>query len=103
MGKPKQTPSTNLAVLVDYMINFMDDVQSPKGAYARRRARKSVAHIPMSDTTGDQENLVADGAGVIGLTAQSRASISKNRSKSIGPGELDSLRDDSGNGQKVIQ
>ncbi|KAL8827071.1 MAG: hypothetical protein Q9191_003412 [Dirinaria sp. TL-2023a] len=54
----------------------------------------------MSDTSGDQENLAAHSAGTIGLTAQGRASISRVRSKSMGPGELESLRDGSGNGQK---
>ena len=79
----------------------MDKIQSPKGARVRSRSRKSISHIPTSDTIGNKENLAAENADITGLAAQSRAGTKKSRSKSLGPGDLDALRNELGNGQKV--
>jgi kinetochore protein Spc7/SPC105 len=67
----------------------------------RPKSRKSLAHIPSS--TMDQENMTAD-IGAMG-GAQKAAPIEKppkkSRSKSIGPGGLDALKDTTGNRRKV--
>lgn len=67
----------------------------------RPRSRKSLAHIPSS--IADQENVTAD----IGSLAGGKKPVpiekasKKSRSKSIGPGGLDALKDTSGNRRKV--
>ena len=69
----------------------------------RSRSRKSISHIPTFDAIGNKENLAAESADITGVEAQSRAGIKKSRSKSLGPGDLDALRNESGNGQKVVR
>lgn len=67
----------------------------------RPKSRKSLAHIPSS--VMDQENMTADlgalGAGKKAVPIEKLAK--KSRSKSIGPGGLDALKDTSGNRRKV--
>lgn len=61
------------------------------------KSRKSLAHIPSSQDM-DQENVTAD----IGALAGAKKAVSKkSRSKSIGPGGLDTLKDTTGNRRKV--
>jgi len=69
----------------------------------RPRSRKSMAHRPSPDMM-DKENITAD-IGALGV-AQKKAALverpsKKSRSKSIGPGGLDALKDTSGNRRKV--
>jgi kinetochore protein Spc7/SPC105 len=71
----------------------------------RPKSRKSLAHQPSADMV-DKENMTAD-IGALGV-AHKRAtigerSLKKSRSKSIGPGGLDALRDTTGNKRKVSQ
>lgn len=71
----------------------------------RPKSRKSMAH-PLSPETVDKENMTAD-IGALGV-GQKRDTFGerpskKSRSKSIGPGGLDTLRDTTGNRRKVIQ
>ncbi len=67
------------------------------------RSRKSLGSIPSSHTM-DQENMTADiGALAGGKRAPIGKSSKKSRSKSIGPGGLDALKDTTGNRRKVRQ
>jgi kinetochore protein Spc7/SPC105 len=69
----------------------------------RPKSRKSMAHIPSPDTM-DKENITAD-IGALGVgqkrTALGERPSKKSRSKSIGPGGLDALKDTTGNRRKV--
>ena len=76
----------------------MTSVQSPK-APRMRQARKSIAHVPTGDTGGGKENLTVDTATIGIVSAQKKQDGKKTRSKSIGPGGLDALREDAGNKQ----
>lgn len=62
-----------------------------------RQARKSIAHMPATDTIGDKENMTVDTAAITGLDIQAKQKSKKTRSKSIGPGGLDALKEDAGN------
>lgn len=71
----------------------------------RPKSRKSIAHRPSADMV-DKENMTAD-IGALGV-AHKRAALGerlskKSRSKSIGPGGLDALKDTTGNRRKVSQ
>ena len=79
----------------------MATAQSPKPAGTRPRARKSIAHLPSPDVTGDKENLTADSAGKLSLAASTKLEAKKPRSRSIGPGGLDTLKEDAGNRRAV--
>ena len=69
----------------------------------RPKSRKSLGHIPSSQEM-DQENMTAD----IGALASGKKAVpiekplKKSRSKSIGPGGLDALKDATGNRRKVL-
>ena len=65
-----------------------------------RQVRKSIAHTP-SDITGNKENVTVDAGAITSLSAQGKQAVKKSRSKSIGPGGLDALKDGSGNKQEV--
>jgi hypothetical protein len=68
----------------------------------RPKSRKSLAHIPSAKNL-EQENMTAD----LGALASGKRAVpiekpsKKSRSKSIGPGGLDALKDTSGNSRKV--
>ena len=66
-----------------------------------RQARKSLAHVPSTDVSGDKENVKVDSAELSSLTAQGKQATKKSRSKSLGPGGLDALRKSTGNKQEV--
>ena len=66
-----------------------------------RQARKSLAHVPSTDVSGDKENLMVDSAALSSLTVQGKQATKKSRSKSLGPGGLDALRESTGNKQEV--
>ena len=76
----------------------MAPTQSPK-APRIRQARKSIAHVPSADTGRDKENLTVDTAAIASLDIGGKQSGKKSRSKSLGPGGLDALREDAGNRQ----
>ena len=78
----------------------MASTQSPR-APRMRQARKSLAHVPSADSSGDKENLTVDSAALSSLTAQGKQASKKSRSKSIGPGGLDALKESTGNKQEV--
>jgi len=83
------------------MMSSRDEATLPA---TRPKSRKSLAHIPSSQSM-DQENMTADiGALAAGKNAVSIEKPSrKSRSKSIGPGGLDALKDTSGNRRKVCE
>ena len=66
-----------------------------------RQARKSLAHVPSTDVSGDKENLMVDSAALSSLTVQGKQATKKSRSKSLGPGGLDVLSESTGNKQEV--
>jgi kinetochore protein Spc7/SPC105 len=69
----------------------------------RPKSRKSLAHIPSAKAM-DLENMTAD----LGALSSGKQPVpiekasKKSRSKSIGPGGLDALKDTSGNRRKVL-
>lgn len=78
----------------------MSSTQSPKVPRVRQ-GRKSIAHMPSADITGNKENATIDAGAIANFSAQGNQTKKKNRSKSIGPGGLDALREGSGNQQEV--
>ncbi|CAD6589673.1 MAG: hypothetical protein ASARMPRED_004164 [Alectoria sarmentosa] len=77
----------------------MSSTQSPKIPRVRQ-ARKSIAHTPSADITGNKENATVGTGAIASFGAQGKQAAKKNRSKSIGPGGLDALKDGSGNKQE---
>ncbi|KAE8443290.1 hypothetical protein EG329_002006 [Mollisiaceae sp. DMI_Dod_QoI] len=68
----------------------------------RPKSRKSLGHIPSSQDV-DQENMTADvGLLVTGKRAPIEKNARKSRSKSIGPGGFDALKDTTGNRRKSL-
>ena len=63
----------------------------------RPRSRKSIAHMPSPDTV-HKENTTVDSTT---LADAPKASLKKSRSKSIGPGGLDALKEITGNRREV--
>lgn len=80
-----------------YAPHTMDTMESPKAKTQRPRSRKSIAHMPSPDTV-NKENTTVDSAT---LVEASKASHKKSRSKSIGPGGLDALKETTGNRRDV--
>ena len=75
-------------------------IPSPKAPRVRQ-VRKSIAHTPSAYLTGNEEITGLDGGTNASLNAQENKVAKKNRSKSIGPGGLDALKEASGNKQGV--
>ena len=75
--------------------------QSPKATQTRPRARKSIAHLPSPDINIEKENVTLGNIGTVSLKENIKAGPKKKRSKSIGPGGLDALKEDTGNRQMV--
>lgn len=69
-------------------------------ATRRPKSRKSLAHVPSAQTL-DQENMTADLGALTGKRGLPIDKPRKSRSKSIGPGGLDALKDTAGNRRKV--
>lgn len=66
-----------------------------------RQARKSIAHLPGPDLGEDKENTTVDTATLSSLTMDGKQAVKKSRSKSIGPGGLDALKEGAGNKRDV--
>ena len=77
----------------------MSSTQSPKATQVRR-TRKSIAYLPSPDLTFDKENTENGSAAT---RASAKPASRKPRSKSLGPGGLDALKEDAGNRQKAWQ
>ncbi len=71
--------------------------QSPKKSRAAPQSRKSVAHFPSPDVNNSKENATIQLSSV----PQEKPASRKPRSKSIGPGGLDALREGAGNRRQV--
>ena len=67
----------------------------------RPRVRKSIAHVPSSDTAQDQENAAQQRVKSSNPTAAPNVKSKKSRSKSLGPG-LDPLHEITGNRRKSV-
>lgn len=79
----------------------MESPQSPRRRRAPPRARKSIAHMPSPNVNIEKENLTVDAIAEASSTMEAKAAAKKPRSKSIGPGGLDVLREDTGNRRQV--
>ena len=78
----------------------MDDSTLPSN---RPKSRQSLAHIPISDTTTvDHENVTADVSSMQrSKSTAPKVDKKKLRSKSLGPGGLEALKETAGNAVKV--
>ena len=78
---------------------------APKFPPKQRRARKSIAHLPSTSigSNGQQDNQTENLTTYQSQSelAQSKNASKKSRSKSMGPGGLDALKETSGNRRKV--
>lgn len=81
---------------------MMESVPSPKKGRAPPRARKSIAHMPSPDVNIEKENLTSSPMAETNSTVKLKTAVKKPRSKSIGPGGLDALREDAGNRRQVF-
>ena len=70
--------------------------QSPK-APRMRHARKSIAHLPSQDVGGDKENATIDSTSFELMSRGTKNAAKKSRSKSLGPGGIDALKETTGN------
>lgn len=75
-------------------MSSLEEVTLP--ATRRPKARKSLSAIP-----ADKENMTAELGALTGKRAPVVKPAKKSRSKSIGPGGLDALKDTTGNRRKV--
>ncbi|PQE13516.1 Spc7 kinetochore protein [Rutstroemia sp. NJR-2017a WRK4] len=75
-------------------MSSLEEVTLP--ATRRPKSRKSLAEIP------DQENMTAELGALTGKRATADKPAKKSRSKSIGPGGLDALKDTAGNRRKSL-
>ena len=82
-------------------ISSMETAPSPSATRSKPRGRKSIAHLPSPDFGSAKENVTIDAAGLPGITAPEKQDVKRSRSKSIGPGGLDALKEDAGNRRKV--
>ena len=88
------------------IIQLSDNMAPPQAGAGvastkRPRSRKSIAHMPSPDTvmTTDKENMTLDTSA---LAAKATSKLQKrSRSKSLGPGGIEALQEDSGNRGKV--
>lgn len=70
----------------------------------RLSSRKSIGYLPSPNLdieTGDKENVGPDSLLGEVATIVTNAKQNKSRSKSLGPGGLDALKEDAGNKRKV--
>ena len=74
----------------------MEVSRSPK-APRMRHARKSIAYLPPSDAAGDKENATVDSTSFNSMSSKTKSAAKKSRSKSLGPGGIDALKETTGN------
>ena len=65
-----------------------------------RQSRRSIAHLPSPDLGVDKENATMDLAALSAMTG-GKTQNKKSRSKSLGLGELDALKEGTGNRGRV--
>lgn len=81
----------------------MENIQSPKKKErVPPRSRKSIAHMPTLAVNNEKENVTVNLAVPSTSIAQGNVAVKKPRSKSIGPGGIDVLKEDAGNRRQVV-
>lgn len=78
----------------------MSNYQSPHKASAAPQFHKLMAQLPSLDVNNAKENITLQSITSL-KSANEKAASRKPRSKSIGPGGLDALREDAGNRRQV--
>lgn len=78
----------------------MAENKSPR-APRMRQARKSIGHLPSMDTSVDKENATVDSSSFATMAAATKQTGKKTRSKSLGPGGIDALKEGTGNKSRV--
>ncbi|KAL8664894.1 MAG: hypothetical protein Q9168_007816, partial [Polycauliona sp. 1 TL-2023] len=73
-------------------------MESPKAKIPRPRSRKSIAHMPSPETVNKENNIFDSTTSA----EAAKASHKKSRSKSLGPGGLDALKETTGNRRDVL-
>lgn len=69
---------------------------------SRPKSRQSLAHIPPTSAPNEKENVTVDVSSTQrGYTAAAQVEKKKSRSKSLGPGGLEALKESAGNAVKV--
>lgn len=79
----------------------MSKHQSPKKASTASQSHKSMAQLPSPDINNAKENITLQSIASLKPIANDKLASRKPRSKSIGPGGLDALREDAGNRRQV--
>lgn len=79
----------------------MSNQQSPKKACTAPQSLKSMAQLPSPDVNNAKENITLQSITSLKVNTNDKPASRKPRSKSIGPGGLDALREDAGNRRKV--
>lgn len=79
----------------------MSNHQSPNKARAVPQSRRSMAQLSSSVVNNAKENITLQSVTSLKAVVHDRPASRKPRSKSIGPGGLDALREDSGNRRQV--
>ena len=104
IAKSQKSREHDINTAAIYSVDFCK-MLTPQGGVAthtRPRSRKSIAHMPSPDSGDlliDKENMTVD-TSVIAAKAASKMQ-KRSRSKSLGPGGLDALKEDAGNRRKV--
>ena len=75
---------------------------SKKKARAPPRSRKSIAHMHSLAVNNEKENVTVSLAITSASVANGDVAAKKPRSKSIGPGGLEALKEDAGNRRQVF-
>lgn len=98
--QPRLLNGLQRAFSLSVTMDSRDEVTLP--ATRPQKSRKSISHLPSTDSM-DKENMTTDlgGLGVTKRTGLGERPSKKSRSKSIGPGGLDALKDGTGNRRKV--
>lgn len=79
----------------------MSNYQSPKKASTASQSHKLMAQLPSPDVNNAKENITLQSITSLKAIANDKQASRKPRSKSIGPGGLDALREDAGNRRQV--
>lgn len=79
----------------------MSNQQSPKKACTASQSLKSMAQLHSPDVNNAKENITLQSIISLKASANNKPASRKPRSKSIGPGGLDALREDAGNRRQV--
>lgn len=79
----------------------MSNHQSPEKAGAAPQSHKSMAQLSFPDVNNAKENITLQSVTSLKAAAHEKTASRKPRSKSIGPGGLDALKEAAGNRRQV--